>query len=358
MFRYLIASLMVILSITAQAQQTKLLTAEKHNEYGLIYSLPLTALRVEVTATRTVSKAGPYYQYSKKFIGTDKVVKADSEEWIINKVSITPYGVPDRENQYLMQLKPGATTYLCVDEDGMLLAINRQVNLPATAGKGEEEFVSTLQLAPDNEFLQYVNEDFLASQSSAKRAQMLSESLMEIRDSKISLTRGTADTMPTDGRQLELMLQSLEKQEAAITRAFTGYTTSETVTRVFTYLPEDEGRITLFRMSDFAGFVESDDFSGRPVYLSVDLISEGQLPVDVKGEEKKFPKDGVAYCIPGVAKVRLALEDKTLWERELDMSQFGVIFGLNPALFSSKKEPSFAVFNPVTGALKEIGDVE
>lgn len=41
---------------------------------------------------------------------------------------------------------------------------------------------------------------------------MLAESLMEIREAKVSLTRGTAETMPTDGRQLELMLESLRHQ--------------------------------------------------------------------------------------------------------------------------------------------------
>ena len=45
------------------AQETKRLTAEKHNEYGLIYSLPQTHLDIEVVATKTTRKAGPYYQY-------------------------------------------------------------------------------------------------------------------------------------------------------------------------------------------------------------------------------------------------------------------------------------------------------
>ncbi len=114
----------------------------------------------------------------------------------------------------------------------------------------------------------------------------------------------------------------------------------------------------LFRMSDFAGFVDPDDFSGSPVQLSVELVSEGSLPVDAKGEEKKYPKDGVAYCIPGTAKVSLKHDGKSLWQQEMEFSQFGVVFALNPSLFSAKKEQSYAVFNPVTGALKEIGNVE
>lgn len=342
----------------AAAQQTRLLTADKHNEYGLVYTLPVTALRVEVTATRTVSKAGPYYQYARKFIGTDKVIKSDSESWTINSVRVVPYGVPDEENRYLMQLKPGSTTYIGVSADGMLLSINKEPEEVSSSTSSSSTSSASKPVASDKEYLQYVDGDFIASQSSAKQAQMLAENLMEIRDARISLTRGTAETMPTDGRQLELMLQSLEQQEQAMTQAFTGFVTTETVTRTFTVTPSDEGRTVLFRMSDFAGFAEADDYSGDPVYLDVAIVSEASLPVDAKGEEKKVPKDGVAYCIPGTAKVSLSLKGRKLWEEETEFSQFGVVFALNPALFSSKKEQSFAVFNPVTGALVEIGNVE
>lgn len=340
--------------VSTSAQQTKILTAEKHNEYGLVYTLPLTALQIEVTATREIRKAGPYYQYAKKYVGTDVVIKDNAEVWTIESVRVQPYGVPNQEARYLMQLKPGSTTYIGVAADGMLLSINANPEAPAA-------FVSSASKAPegeklaDREYLQYVDEDFIASQSKAKQAQMLAESLMEIRDAKISLTRGTADQMPTDGRQLELMLNSLQHQEAAITAAFLGNSVKETVVRTYTFQPEENGRTVLFRMSDFDGFVASDDYSGDPVYINVEVTNEGALPVDAKGEEKKLPKDAVAYNVPGAAQITLSFKGKTLFKKEFEMSQFGVVFGLNPALFSDKKSPSFAVFDAATGALKEIG---
>ena len=63
----------------------------------------------------------------KKFVGTDKVIKENSGELDHHecKVSFT-YGIPDEDNKYLMQLKPGAVTYICVDDNGMLLSINRK----------------------------------------------------------------------------------------------------------------------------------------------------------------------------------------------------------------------------------------
>lgn len=337
----------------AVAQQTKILTADRHNEYGLVYSLPVTAFDVEVTAVKEVRKAGPYFQYAKKYIGTDKVIMEDEVVWTLESVKVRPYGTPDPDTRYMMQLKSGATTFIGVAEDGMLLSINRNPELPpvpeAAPSRSEGEKLA------DREYLQYVDEDFIASQSTAKQAQMLAESLMEIRDSKIALTRGTADVMPTDGKQLELMLNSLSHQEAALTAAFLGNVTRETVTKNYSFIPSDDGRTVLFRMSDFAGFVDSDDYSGEPVYVNVKVTNRGTMPVDAKGEEKKLPKDGVAYRVPGTALISLSMKGNELFSKEYEVAQFGVVFGLNPALFSDKKDPSYAVFDPATGALKEIG---
>lgn len=351
----LLAATALCLAIPATAQQTRTLTADKHNEYGLVYTLPVTAVRFDVTARHTVSHAGPYFQYAKKYIGTDKVVKEDSEHWEILSVKATPVGIPDTENEYLMQLKPGALTSICVADDGMLLAINRDVDAPAAPEMPEDTRLKS-EVGP-RDYLQFVNEDFLASQSSAKQAQMLSESLMEVRDAKISLTRGTAETMPTDGRQLELMLNSLSQQEASMTAAFLGTVESQTVTRSFVFTPGEPGRSVLFRMSDFAGFVAADDYSGEPVYVNVKVTRRGEMPVDDKGDEKKVPRYAVIYNIPGAATVSLSHSGKTLWSGDLECSQYGIQFGLQPTLFSDRKARSYAVFDPATGALVKIAEV-
>ncbi len=362
MIRILAIILLAASVAPATAQQTRTLTADKHNEYGLVYSLPVTSLRFEVTARHTVSKAGPYRQYAARFIGTDRVVTEDAEQWEILSVKATPFGSANPEKQYLMQLKPGALTSITVAEDGMLLGINAEGTISGLpvytlteGGIQKGNPVASLTAGGGAPWLEYVNEDFLASKSSAKQAQLLSESLMEVRDAKVSLTRGTAETMPTDGRQLELMLESLRQQEAAMTAAFTGTTESETVTRTYIFTPGDEGRSVLFRMSDFAGFVGPDDYSGEPVYVSVQVGTQPELPVDSKGEVKKLPKDAVMYCIPGVAKVKLSFAGADLWSGDVECAQYGIEFGLAPNLFSDKKARSAAIFNPATGALVELG---
>ena len=341
---------------TLNAQQTKLLTAEKHNEYGLVYTLPLTAFQIEVIAVKETLVAGPYSKYSKIFTSDAKVISEDAVKWTIESVKVTPYGIPDDENRYVMQLKAGATTFIGVADDGMLLSINKDPKLPPY------QPVSTPPVegepATGKEYLEFVNEDFISAQSSYKQAQILAEEIMEIRDAKLSLTRGTAESLPTDGRQLELMLNSLEKQEKSLTNAFTGSSWKERVVRTFSFMPQKEGKSVLCRFSVTDGVVDANDYSGEPIYVQVNIVEEAELPLDGKGEEKKVPKDAVMYCIPGIADLSLSFNGNNLYQKSYPMSQFGMLFGLNPAMFTDKKEPSYAIFDPTTGAVKEIGTLK
>lgn len=357
LIRTLAAIACCLFANSAWGQATKVLTAEKSNEYGIVYSLPLTALRVEVSASHTVAKRGPYFLYAKKSIGVQDAVMEDSEKWVISEIKVSPYGVPDSSTQYLMQLKPGATTFVAVDHDGMLLSINKEIKVTSVSGTSPCEDTGT-KWPTGREYLDFVDEDFVASQSPARQAQLLAESLMEVRDSKLALTRGTAETMPTDGKQLELMLQSLAQQEAALSAAFVGSVTSEKVTRSFTFIPDGETRQILFRLSDFAGFVDADDLSGDAVYIDISAVNQAKMPVDAKGIEKKVPKNAVVYNLPGSALVSITSLGKKLYEQELPMAQFGTTFGLDPDLFTDKKEPSYATFDPVTGGLIELGVVK
>lgn len=356
--RKILSLIAILFTLPVFSQQTKVLTAEKHNEYGLVYTLPTTALRITVTAQRETRKAGPYMQYAKRYIGTLNIVNEDLVKWTITDVEVTPVGVKDDDTQYLMQLKAGATTFIGVASNGMLLSINTEPESPE-----EVETVSSKGVILQNgggveDYLQYVDMDFVSAQNSMKQAEMVASSLMDVRDAYLSLTRGTADSMPSDGRQLELMLSSLKAQEGALTRAFTGAVTIEEFQKQYTYIPDGDGEEILFRLSDFAGFTDAEDYSGSPVYIKTEVLMEGALPTDVNGDQKKFPKDGVVYAIPGTAKISLYSRQGGLYDEEMEFAQFGTRFALAPSLFTDKKSPSYAVFNPVTGALKEIGLVQ
>lgn len=346
-----------MLSVTLSAQQTRKLTPDAYSDYGLVYRLPITTLDVEIEVRHTVERVGPFMEYAKRYVGPDaQIITADTERWEVVSVRVQPRGVACDTMTYRMQLKAGVPTFITVAPDGMLLSVNRQAELPALW----EELTNPLPmtLPSTSEYLSYMDEDFLMSRSSAKRAEMLARSIMDVREARLSLTRGTAETMPTDGRQLELMLQSLATQEQLMTGAFTGTTTTETRRARFTFTPGADGRYVLARLSGVFGPVNADDLSGSPIYINVKSVSEGKVPVDEKGEPMKAPKNGVAYRVPGTSLITLDWNGNTFFSSEIQLSQNGVTFYLDPALFTAKKSPSYAIFDPATGALTEIGKTE
>lgn len=353
--KYAFLSLCLLFTTSlAFAQETKRLTAEKHNEYGLIYSLPQTHFDVEVVATKTTRKAGPYYQYAEKYLGISGAITQDTEEWSLTSVKVTPYGVPDPEEQYLMQFKAGGNGYIVLDENGLLLAINTEPvidTIVPTAPKAKKK--SPLD---NNDYAKVYSEELLMSASTAKMAEVAAKQLYRIRESRLNLVTGEVDELPADGESFKLIIQQLDEQEAALTALFMGTTQTETVVKHIDYTPvEATANEVLFRISDLYGIVGADNLSGAPVYLSLQITEEGQLPVDNKGNIKKMPKNAVAYAIPGKAEVTLTDGKKTLFREELPVAQFGVIFGLDPSLFTDKKNPTCATFYPQTGAIRQLG---
>ena len=360
------------------AQETKRLTAEKHNEYGLIYSLPQTHLDIEVVATKTTRKAGPYYQYAEKYLGIPGAITQDSEEWALSSVKVTPYGVPDPEEQYLMQFKPGGNGYIVLDENGLLLSINTEPvidSIVSTAPKQKQE--SPLD---NNEYAKVYSEELLMSASTVKMAEVAAKQLYRIRESRLNLVTGEVDELPADGESFKLIIQQLDEQEAALMALFMGTTQTETIIKHFDereaalmalfmgttqtetiikhfdYIPVEEvTNDIVFRISDLYGIVKPENLSGAPVYLSLKITEEGELPIDNKGNIKKMPKNAVAYAIPGKAEVILSDGKKTLFKENLPIAQFGVVFGLDPSIFTDKKAPSCATFYPQTGAIRQIG---
>ena len=122
--------------------------------------------------------------------------------------------------------------------------------------------------------------------------------------------------------------------------------------------PEQNKKMVVARLSVTDGLVDADNLTGDPIYLDIRVKQRGELPKNDKGEPKKFPKGGLAYRVPGTAGVTAEFDGRQLDSRDLDVAQYGVVFGLEPGMFTDKKTPAYAVFNPASGALVELGTNE
>lgn len=343
-------------TLAANAQTTQRLTASKLNEYGLIYALPVTVLDVTVEAKRTVKTPGEFFRYAKKYLGIDPITEP-SDTWSVESVTVTPRGVADEEERYLVQLKGGGTPFMIIDENDFPLTINADdyvaPDAPAlpVAQKAEPTILQTPAAR------QAVTEEMLRSTSSAKRAELAAAKIYELRQSRNDIISGNADQMPADGAAMKLALDNIDRQEAALTAMFAGTEQVSTSVRTYSVEPtgEESERVVAGRVSVTEGPVDVDNLSGMPVYLDIEVTERGTLPRNEKGEEKKFPKGGLAYRIPGSAAIKATVGGDTMFRGNIDVAQYGIVFGLDPSLFTDKKAPAYVIFDATTGAIRELG---
>ena len=345
-------------------QTTRKLSATKANEYGVVYTLPVTSVDITISAEKTVETPGEFALYAKRYLNETPILNKTTR-WKLGEAVITPVATPDPEQRYSITLKGGSGAFVMVDENNIPISINDEsyepvaqaINLPEA--KAAEPTILEQPVAR-----QAQTEEMIQSRSSVKRAEFAAAKIYELRTNRNEVVSGQADAMPSDGNAMKLALSTIDRQEEALTAMFIG--TRSTSVEVETFhisLPDqvEDGRsldrIIVARLSATEGIVGSDDFSGAPVYLTITPLSVGEMPVNEKGETLQFPKGGVAYRIPGTARLTLTYEGKIIAEKTINVAQYGIVFGVDPALFTNKKAPSYARFDPMTGALLEIGEL-
>ena len=355
MKKVLTAMLIAFLSGSAvQAQETQKFTADKHNEYGLVYSLPVTHFDIVINAEQITRTAGPFYMYAKKYLGINNPIVEDSKDIEIKSVDIVPFGVPDKENEFLVEFKK-APTYFILNSKGLPLSINTQNTAPVEEAITHE---AEAAVTPNQNSAMSLPGELLMSESTAKKAEIAANMIYKLRESRTAFITGEADEMP-DGAALKVIMEQLKKQETSLMALFAGTTVTEQVQKHIEYVPGEEvSEIIPFRISDYYGVVDSEDLSGAPVYLTLKITKRGEMPVNEKGETKKLPKNAVMYNIPGEANITLEYEGETICNKTLQVAQYGIQFGLDPKMFTDKKNPSYAIFYPETGAIMEIGKAQ
>lgn len=336
----------------AQTKVTKK-NAVKANDFGITYSLPKTSLVVVVEVTKTVRKAGPYYQYAEKYLGVKNAIVKDETYYELGKVRLINRGIPDPERTYIVEFKAGTVApYAYLTEDGLLCSINAEYtpeqNDDATSSKKSKEAV---RVSDPSVF----SEELLMAGSTARQAEVAAKQIYRIRESRLGILTGDADNLPPDGDAMKIVISELENQETALTNLFTGVTNKETSEYEVTIVPtEDLEDEVIFRFSRQMGIVDADDLGGAPVYLDLKAIDRAPA-LDLKEAEKKEKSlKGIVYNVPGKASVEISMDRKSLYKGEAMITQFGTCEGLAPVMFEDKKAPVKVYFYPETGAIKQI----
>lgn len=347
----LFLSLFTLLSVSAGAQTeisayTPGLTAE-----GITYFLPTTRLHITVTATRKSHSPGEFHLYAERFLRLKNVPTSAYDEWTLDAVTITPYGVADKTNAYTIKLKQKTAAPLVgLATDGRLLSVNAEAMPVEALSTPFVQRDTTHRPNPED----YKTEEILSAGNMAKMAELTANEIYDIRENRALLTKGQADFMPTDGEQLKLMLGSLAVQEEALLQLFRGTQTVEKHVFTLDYFPqENTDKKVLFRFSKFLGLVEADNLAGEPVYISVkDMQTLPEEPAENAHSPKKQTED-LRYIVPSTAQINI-FDNKTTWVAEkIPLAQFGRVEHLGGDLFN-KRYTTHVLLSPSTGGIVKI----
>ena len=325
----LAAALLTTLTATAQTEVTVGIMRGK--DYGVTYMLPKTELEIVLQITRHTYTPGVFCQYAGRYLQQKQVSTEPEEHWTLDNIQLNTVGTPDREHVYFVKLKDKTVAPLMeLTEDGIV----RSINLPFSgipAKQSENTVIRQEKQLPDpNKFL---TEEILLAGSTA---------------------RGDAENTPQDGMQLKLMLDNLEEQEQALTEMFTGHTTKQTKDVSIQITPAEMKDKVAFRFSQKLGLLDKDNLAGEPYYLTITNLNTPSLPTYEETDGKKKDElEGVAYNMPGRAKITLKQGNHLLLETETPLTQFGTIEYLAPVLFN-KNSTTTVLFDTTTGGLLKV----
>lgn len=347
MKRIIILTGLLIATAAASAQTEVTAGITRGKDYGVTYTLPKTQIEIEVKANKVNYIPGEFSKYADRYLRLNNL-SADAEEyWELVSVKAKSIGIPDSEHTYFVKMKDKTVAPLIeLTEDGIIKSINMPLSTNKTVAAKLTPALQKKQVNPRD----FLTEEILMANSSAKMAELIAKEIYNIRESKNALVRGQADNMPKDGEQLKLMLDNLETQERAMTEMFSGVRNKEEKTFTIRLTPGQEiSNEVAFRFSKKLGVVASNDLAGEPVYITLKDMKALNVPQD----DGKKKLEGIAYNVPGKAFVTLTAGKEQLFEGELPVTQFGAIEYLAPALFN-KKSTTKVSFNPNTGGLIKV----
>ena len=314
---------------------------------GVNYALPATGIRAEVTVRKVTFTPGEYAKYAERFLHIQNAGTQQQVVQSIESINISQYGEPDSTKYYTVKMKDKTIAPMAqLTENGILVSINKTVDLPQPQTAQHKSTSHRLDSR------KYFTSEMLSASSTTKMAELAAQEIMDIRESKNALRRGTMETMPKDGASLNILLKELNAQEDALLQLFTGYSDTLTYSETYSIMPTaDVDKCVFFRFSSKLGLLDDDDLAGNPYYISI--TDQHTVPLPTEAEQKKRKITGIVYNMPSVANVKVFTNTSTLYDKDLPFAQFGTIDVLANTLFG-KESTTSVTFNPVTGGLVKI----
>lgn len=320
------------------------------DDLSVVYYMPLTQLAITVEYDETTIQPGPFNLYAERYLGEHAVVTETQKRFAITSVRMEPHTVADTQRSIKVDADAVAP-YLTLTPQGLLYGYNVG---PFTSTAADPIIVS--QPAEQVNTLMPLMEEQLVASSTAKMAEGAAKQIYHIRETRINILAGDVEHLPADGKSMQLVLDELDKREAALSALFIGTTTVQHHSHTYYITPDkDINKQIIGRFSQFAGIVKSDNLSGEPLRLSIKGERHTLLPMQIEEtSKKKAPQPSpIYYNLPGSASVCLEYGNEIVIQTSYPIAQYGVAVPLSKSLWTTKSTPKI-YFNTQTGNILSI----
>jgi len=350
-----ILTLLLIISSCASAQKTVRVNAIKANDYGVVYSLPITSFEITLTIKKSTYQRGDFYTFAQRYLAVDNPVIENRVEYSLEDINVVNKGIPDKNNSFMVAFRSKSVEpFVFLREDGLIVSINAEQEIEKSA-----EISVPTGVSPSDNPRRYLSQETLMAGSTAKQAELVARQIFDLRRSRSDILAGEAESMPPDGNAYNVVMGEIDRQEKALTELFAGTLKTEYFTKTVVVIPESNNidKQVIARFSEKLGAVDVDNLAGEPIYLSlINKTPKVELQLSEKELQRLEAKlnEGVVYNIPAKADLTIEFKNRVVKNIEADVVQFGTKDVLVKRMFENNKQPIKVYFYPELGAIKQL----
>jgi Domain of unknown function (DUF4831) len=350
---------------------------DKLDSHGFFYSLPKTAIRIEIPIKRAIKKPGPlfvdndnFYQQANSIgLSKNKINKKLETKYSIGDPIISSFSLPDPDATFFVKMDSQPTEELILEmeltESGLMeRAKSESTNRLLDIG------VKTLEAGASiaGNFIKYGG---MTSKRDLLDAQI--EQIKEIRKSKYDLISGNSvgvtGGMPAE--TLKLMISELNKEEKRLLNAIQGTKEEKEWIAIFEFIPTtktdqakflsitDDGTLSISPTCvNCASYPFGKVLQGNTDELEVFLITKAQRqPADIlKTLNINLKENGSFYYrIPLQTEIQIFKKEKLLSSKSILVAHLGPKYQLAKKFQSRTGSIELFVYTN-TGAIKKINN--
>lgn len=320
---------------------------------GMFFALPKTVFRIDVVMRITEKRRGIYSPFTSKYFNVTDYIKADSREYSIKEVRITPLSVPDENQVYFLSTRHARGLSLQVDDRGIIRSLNANTSYDSkTKSFLPSESRSAAEVSPLPSFIQprfsyradtVINREMgrdstiierrfvtkkLVEKSLEEYAREAYDKLQDIRKRRYDFLSDPSE-LNLDGAGLSLLLSELDKMEKALLELFFGNVYYSEKVISFMYEPTAQPEQPLFNFTRDKGL----QFNAKQLRGIETVVLElkpqpaisPMLARNASRSKHKKSSNPLPYRIPLQAQVRLVQDENVLFEGEFTLPQHGAI---------------------------------